>query len=46
MGKGTFFDGIQLFVVELPKTRRPDLVKRTNPCPALRGIFTKNPFPS
>ena len=46
MGKGTFFDGIQLLVVDLPKTRRPDLVKRTNFCPALYGNFTKNPFPS
>lgn len=46
MGKGPFFDGIQLLVVDLPKTRRPDLVKKTNPFPAFHGNFTKNPFPS
>ena len=46
MGEGTFFDGIQLLVVDLTKTPLPDLVKETNPSPALHGNFTKNPFPS
>ena len=44
MAKDTFFDGIRLPVVDLPKTRRSYLVKRTNPCPAPHGNFTKNPF--